>query len=138
MKWKNHQFGEFEFDDDHVLTFPEGIIGFEECRRFVLVNDEDSRPFHWLVSVEEEGLSFPLIDPRLLIPEYAKEFGAKEDSTVLVVATIREDVERSTVNLRSPVVISNVLRTGKQVIIDSDSFAMEYPLFPSTHQSVKG
>ena len=59
MKWKNRQFGELEFDDEHVLTFPQGIIGFEDYRRFILINDEDSQPFRWLVSIEDEDLSFP-------------------------------------------------------------------------------
>ena len=27
MKWKNRQFGELEFDDEHVLSFPKASSG---------------------------------------------------------------------------------------------------------------
>jgi flagellar assembly factor FliW len=138
MKWKNRQFGEFEFDDDHVLTFPEGIIGFEECRRFILINDEDSQPFRWLVSIEDEDLSFPLINPKILVPEYKAGNRKKDDSTILVVATLNKEIENSTVNLRSPVIIMNESRTGKQIILEEEAYALHYPLFAVPHSPVKG
>ena len=137
MKWKNRQFGEFEYDEQHVLIFPEGILGFDEFRRYVLVNDEDSQPFRWLVSLEANDLSLPLIDPRLLVPSYDAGRGLTESSTVLVVATLCERIEESTVNLRSPVIIMNG-KTGKQVILDEESYAMRHPLFVVPQQTAKG
>ncbi len=138
MKWKNHQFGEFEYDEEHILTFPEGIIGFEDCRRFILVNDEDSQPFRWLVSIEDEDLSLPLLDPHLLVPMYEAGRERKEDTTILAVATLSENIEASTVNLRSPLIIKDNLRTGKQVVLEDDAYALQHPLFLSPQQSVKG
>ena len=44
MKWKNTaSSANLSPDEEHVLILPEGIIGFEEFRRYVLVNDEDSQ-----------------------------------------------------------------------------------------------
>jgi flagellar assembly factor FliW len=137
MKWSNRQFGEFDYDEQHVLTFPEGIIGFEEFRRFVLVNDEDSQPFRWLVSIDDHDLSFPLIDPRLFVPSYRAGGEQKSDATVLVVATLNERIEDSTVNLRSPVIIMNG-KTGRQVILDEETYAMRHPLFLAPQQFPKG
>jgi flagellar assembly factor FliW len=138
MKWKNRQFGELDFDDDHVLTFPQGIIGFEDCRRFILVNDEDSQPFRWLVSIEDEDISFPLINPQILVPDYETSKKQKGEATVLVVATLKKEIEDSTVNLRSPVVIMNESRTGKQIILDEEAYALQHPLFLAPHPPVKG
>ncbi len=138
MKWKNRQFGELEFDDDHVLTFPEGIIGFEDCRRFILINDEDSQPFRWLVSIEDEDLSFPLLSPQLFVPNYHAGDRQKENSTVLVVATLNKEIENSTVNLRSPVIILNESRTGKQIILEQEAYALQHPLFVASQSPVKG
>ena len=45
MKFTNRQFGELEFDDDHVVMFPGGLIGFERHRKFLIVDDVDSEPF---------------------------------------------------------------------------------------------
>jgi flagellar assembly factor FliW len=138
MKWKNRQFGELEFDDQHVLTFPEGIIGFEDCRRFILVNDEDSQPFRWLVSIEDEDLSLPMLDPQLLVPSYEASHAQRDGATTLVVATLSEEIEDSTVNMRSPVIIMNGSRTGKQIILEDEAHALQHPLFLAPQQPVKG
>lgn len=138
MKWRNRQFGEFEFDEQHVLIFPEGIIGFEQCRRFILVSDEDSQPFRWLVSLEDEDLSFPMLDPRLFISDYDVCVGQDELVTVLVVVTLREEIEDSSANLRSPIIIANQTRIGKQVILENEACELQYPIFVSPNQLVKG
>lgn len=138
MKWKNRQFGELEFDDEHVLTFPQGIIGFEDYRRFILINDEDSQPFRWLVSIEDEDLSFPLLNPLLFFPNYRAGNQQKEDSTILVVATLNKEIKNSTVNLRSPVIIMNESRTGKQIILEEETYALQHPLFVAPQSPVKG
>ena len=138
MKWKNRQFGELEFDDEHVLTFPEGMIGFEDCRRFILINDEDSQPFRWLVSLEDEDLSFPLLNPQMLVADYLAGNLQKPGATILVVATLNKEIEHSTVNLRSPVVIMNENRTGKQIILEEESYNLRHPLFVVSQSPVKG
>lgn len=138
MKWKNRQFGELEFDDEHVLTFPEGIIGFEDCRRYVLINDEDSQPFRWLVSIEDEDISFPLLNPKIFVPDYDAGKSQKDDATILAVASLSKEIERSTVNLRSPVIIMNKSKTGKQVILDKEAYALQHPLFLTPQHPVKG
>ena len=138
MKWKNRQFGELEFTEDLILTFPEGIIGFEECRRFVLINDEDSQPFRWLVSIEDESLSFPLLNPKIILPAYDAGKWHNDRSTVLVVATLGKEPEDSTVNLRSPIVIANGEMTAKQVILEDERYDFRHPLFAAPTSSVKG
>ncbi|HTY09882.1 MAG TPA: flagellar assembly protein FliW [Bacteroidota bacterium] len=138
MKWKNRQFGELEFTDDLVLTFPDGIIGFETCRRFVLINDEDSQPFRWLVSIEHEDLSFPLLNPQIVLPGYSAGKWQNDGSTVLVVASLGKEIEDATVNLRSPIVIANNERTAQQIILDEERYDFRHPLFAASNPPVKG
>lgn len=127
MKWNNRQFGELEFDDAHVVTFPSGIIGFEGNTKFVIVNDEDSEPFRWLVSVEDPELSFPLIDLSMTKIIQGKYF-QQENVTLFAVASIKERIDDSTVNLKSPIVIDNTNRNGKQVVLEDDSLNVRTPL----------
>ena len=133
MKWKTRQFGELEFEDENVVQFPDGIIGFESFARYVLVNDERTEPFRWLVSVESDDLSFPLLDPSLLLPAYTQ--GATDDGTkeVWVVAAINRVVEKSTVNLRSPIVIDRQTLKGFQIILDDENLPLQFPLVPAAH-----
>ena len=131
MKFTNRQFGELEFEDDHVVTFPAGLIGFEKHRKFLIVDDVDSEPFRWLVSLEDGDLSFPLLDPGILLPAYAVDAATGGGKTVFVVASLRPDVSGSTVNLRSPVVIDNATRTARQVILDDEGLPLQFPLVPA-------
>jgi len=134
MKFTNRQFGELEFEDNHVVTFPDGLIGFEQFRKFLIVDDEATEPFRWLVSVEDGGLSFPLLDPGLLLPGYAADAATGGEKTVFVVATLRSAAGGSTVNLRSPIVIDNGARTAHQLILDDEGLPLQFPLAPSSPQ----
>jgi flagellar assembly factor FliW len=137
MKWKNVQFGEFEYNPEHILDFADGLIGFEDCRKYILINDEDSQPFLWLVSLEDPELSFPLLDPTSVLNSYACD-SAKQDSTVLVVASLHDKIEQSTVNLRSPIVIENQTQRGRQVILENNAYPFQQPLFASAQSQQKG
>jgi flagellar assembly factor FliW len=132
MKFHSRQFGELQYDETHVFRFPEGIIGFEHLREFLVVDDEDAQPFRWLVSVEDSDLSFPLIHPSVVVPEYTISFSS--DATIFVVALFAEHVEETTVNLRAPIVIDNKERLGRQVILENDAYALHHPLFPASLQ----
>ncbi len=136
MKFTNRQFGELEFEEDHVVTFPAGLIGFERHRKYLIVDDVDSEPFRWLVSLEDSTLSFPLLDPGLLLPGYAVDAVTGGGKTVFVVASLRPDVRKSTVNLRSPLVIDNGTRTARQVILDDEGLPLQFPLVPPAANAV--
>ena len=137
MKFTNRQFGELEVEEQHVLHFPEGIIGFEEYRKFLIVHDEDSEPFRWLVSLEDAELSFPLLDPTLLIPDYDKRLRAAGETSIFVIATLNENVEESTLNLRSPIVIDET-RTGRQIVLEDESLQLQFPLIPTASIEERG
>ena len=57
-------FGTFEVAADEIITFPAGLPGFEECRRFVVLSSRDLDPFKCLQSVEGPSASFLAVDPR--------------------------------------------------------------------------
>ncbi|MBW7886908.1 MAG: flagellar assembly protein FliW [Bacteroidetes bacterium] len=128
MKWTNRIFGEFEFEEKHILHFPGGIIGFEENKKFIIVNDESSEPFRWLVSLEDPELSFPLIEPSMVHAQFNEQYVQGKDVTLFVVASINEHIETSTVNLKSPLLINNEDRTGKQIILDDEALDVRTPL----------
>ena len=133
MKAVSRQFGELEFDEEHVVEFREGPVGFEDYRRFVIVADKDSEPFRWLISIESPELSFPLLDPSLLLPEYAAAKIPSQEREVWVIAALHDDVKKSSVNLRSPIVIDVRTRAAEQVILDDDTLPFQFPLVPPTN-----
>lgn len=138
MKWKNIQFGEFEYEEKHVLRFPEGLFGFEDLHSFILINDENSDPIRWLVSLEDELVSFPVLEPYSLFPSYSVGEYDSEDVTVLVIVTLRSTIEESTVNLRSPIIIWNKTQEGKQIVLNNEGYQFEQPLFQQEADIQKG
>ena len=65
------RFGLLEADPDLVLTFADGLIGFERCRRFIVVRHQDKSAFRWLQSLDEAHVAFPILEPMRILRDYA-------------------------------------------------------------------
>ena len=59
--------GELTFTEESIFHFPNGLIGFEDLKRYVLVKREELRPFIWMVALDEPDVSFALADPSLFL-----------------------------------------------------------------------
>jgi flagellar assembly factor FliW len=118
MKALSRRFGELEFEDKHVILFPQGIAGFSHLRRFLVLNDEETQPFRWLVSLDDAGVSLPVIEPEYVRPGFRPDL--REGNTVLLVSILTGDPQTSSVNLRSPIVIEQGAQVGRQVILDDE------------------
>ncbi len=124
MKLQTYQFGEVEFDDGSVLSFTEGIIGFESLTKYILLSQDDGL-FHWLTSVEEPEIVFPLIPARLLMKEYDQTV----DFEAFGIVKFDKNPANITVNLKAPVYVSQTKKTGFQKIFDTENYPMDYKLF---------
>ena len=72
MKIVTKQFGELEFNDDIIIEFKEGIFGFEEYHKYILITEENSL-FYWLTNVEVPEIMFPLFSITLLEDDYPQQ-----------------------------------------------------------------
>jgi flagellar assembly factor FliW len=70
MKVETSRFGIVEIPDDRVITFPEGLPGFEG-NLYVLVHNEENPTVHWLQSATDPAVALLLMDPLALEPTYA-------------------------------------------------------------------
>ena len=52
------RFGDQEAPVDMIVEFPDGLLGFPDCRRFIIVQNPSGGPFQWLQSIDEPGLAF--------------------------------------------------------------------------------
>jgi flagellar assembly factor FliW len=131
------RFGELEIKDNEVITFPNGIPGFEELRKFAVLNIPETQPIQWLVSLEDENVSFPLIDPWLVLETYEVDLSKQdldilqvEDPSDLVVWSIVTipigKPELATVNLKAPVVVNIKKGIGIQVILEK--YELKHPI----------
>lgn len=141
MKVKTTRFGTLEIDENKLITFPGGIPGFENLRRFFILPVEGTQDIQWLQAVGEPEVALLVIDPfkffkgySVDIPEIAlKELEIKEPSEALVLTTItvpRGKPEETTANLVAPIVINTRLKRAKQVILNGSPYTTKHLLFP--------
>ncbi len=130
---------EIEYTEDQLITFRDGIPGFDEQKIFALLQDDDYAPFEWLQSIDSSiNLRFAVINPLLVYPNYEPDIGPAqvddlkitkpEEVQVYVIATIYPDPSKSTVNLMGPIVINAATRQGKQVILDNTDYTTKEPI----------
>jgi flagellar assembly factor FliW len=142
MTYTSSRLGTLEIKEESVLTFPSGLLGFPESRRYVILDHDTAAPFKWLQSLDEPGLAFVIIDPDLVLTTYRVEVPAEamdevqaqeaEDLSTAVILTIpSDDPGRITANLRGPLLMNPRTRLCKQLVL-SDEVPTRHPLFPVT------
>jgi flagellar assembly factor FliW len=124
MKLKTKQFGELEFNEDRIVKLPEGIIGFENLKDYLLIKTEDEL-FFWLNSIEEAEIVFPLFAINALDDSYPQV----DENEVFGIVTLNPDPAKITVNLKAPVYINLNKMEGYQKILDTDKYSIDYNLF---------
>lgn len=124
MKIITHQFGEVEFTEDLIIYFAEGLFGFENLHKFLLVKTDDEL-FYWLNSVEQPEIAFSLIGLRV-IDEHYPTIENNEAFGIVIMSKNPADIK---VNLKAPVYINQDSKSGSQKIIDSDKYPIDYNLF---------
>lgn len=134
-------FGTVEIEDDKMIHFPAGIIGFPELTDFALLHDEEkgAGAIHWLQSVQEPGFAMPVMDPLFVMPEYNPEVDddllqnigelAEEELLVLVTVTVPSDLTKMTVNLKGPIIINAAERKACQIIVEGEDYKVKYPIY---------
>lgn len=121
------RFGELEVETSKIVDFPKGILGFEANGRFVLIEQPDVQPFVYLQSLDDPGLAFIVVNPRMLFPQYKVQIEPQEiadlnvrdinNICMWVIVTVPEDVKRMSANLQGPILINQENNCGKQVVL---------------------
>ena len=90
MQIKTKVFGEIIIDDDKIIHFPNGIIGFPDLTEFTLIHDEEkgTDSIHWLQSLQEPAFAMPVMDPLIVCPDYNPE---ADDELFNVLGEIKPD-----------------------------------------------
>ena len=126
--------GALTVEPSSILTFPRGLLGFPECRSFVLLPSERTHVY-WLQSVDYSSLAFLLVDPFVFFEGYTLDLGATDlhaaspdEVSVLAIVTLPSAPgEMPTANLQGPVVIHTSLSEGSQVVLAESSYGIREP-----------
>lgn len=129
MEIKSSFFGEQTIDPNTIISFPNGIPGFEDQTRFKLFHQEGSDPLiYWLQSLDDESLTFSVAQPSIFNIDYnlvlndAEEaiLGIEDTADVLVLIILHKDEsDQPTIkgSIKSPLIINSVKRIGLQKVL---------------------
>ncbi len=118
------QFGELDIAKENIFTFSEGILGFEDLKQYVLINDDNTAPFKWLLSIDNPDIGFPIISPWLIDFEYipGKDYDYSK-IIPMVIVTIGGGANNMTANLKAPILLNIDELSGVQIIIPNDKYS---------------
>lgn len=123
------QFGEITVDQQYIFNFSDGLFGFEDLKEFIVISEEETAPFKWLLSVENPDIGFPLINPWLIDANYFPGIKFdKEKEIIMVIVTLEDEKGYMSANFKAPIVFNAVEQIGRQVIVPSDKFSTNYIL----------
>lgn len=140
MKLNTKHFGEIEITEDGIIIFEDGIPGFRDIKKYVIIkNPNPELPFNWLQGVDKTDLAFVIVNPFLFKEDYQfdipqntideLEIGSINDVFILCIVTIPENLSDTTMNLKAPVIINTKIKKGKQIVLETDKYEVKHKVF---------
>lgn len=140
MKISTSKFGEIEIDENLIFDFVEPVIGFNDLKKYALVEHNNNELFRWLLSVENGEVTLPVTTVSSFGINYSFEIddatAQKIDLTdienllVLNIANIpNQDPRNTTVNLLGPILINLTNKKALQLILQNDNFSARHKIF---------
>src|SRR5437016_915339 len=71
IRVESTRFGHLEVAESLAIDLPDGMIGFESCRRYVVLDVSADNPIKWLQCLDNGAVAFPVLDPWQFMPDYA-------------------------------------------------------------------
>lgn len=136
VRIQTSRFGEIEVSSGSVLHMSDGMLGFEKCRRYVLLEDQPGTPLKWLQSMEDPDLAFIVVNPLEFVPDYGIELADEDaellgldgpdDAVVLTTVTVDQESREVTTNLLGPIVINSSSLAAKQVVLQDERYGTRH------------
>lgn len=140
MEIATNRFGTVFVSEDQVWTFPQGLIGFQHLKRYVLLDSRKGASLQWLQALEDPSVAFLVCDPRVFLPsieirlpeeslplETAKDRRI-EDLLILALLYVDRAEGKLKVNIQAPLVLDPASRRGVQAVTDAAVPTVSLPL----------
>lgn len=139
MKIKTTRFGELEVDKKDIIEFTEGLLGFENLKKFFIVDPGDQTLILWLQSIDDAATAFPIIEPKIFQPNYMVKLLPVElnslslenlqHASVYTVLTIPQNVTEMSANLKAPIIINNKTKMARQIVLQDSKLEVRFKMY---------
>lgn len=140
MRLEGTCLGDIEVEGEKIITVPEGILGFQNSKRYVILDHNEDSPFKWLQSVDEPEVTFVIINPLFFKADYCIQIYRNEisvlepfdsnDILIMVIVTIQKDSKDITANLQGPLIINPKNQLAKQVVLANNEYTTRHSIMP--------
>ncbi len=135
MMVKTSRFGQVESKQEEVIIFPQGLIGFEASRQWLIVPDPENSDVAWLQSISQPQVALPVISPRKFAPGYKVNVPTRQlaplklrsPDQIYILNVVSKSGKTLTINLRSPIIVNLTQRLACQVIT-TDPLPLALPI----------
>lgn len=139
MKVETTRFGPLEVKETEIVSAREGPLGLEQLKKFFIVDPDDRALILWLQSAEDPAMALPIIEPRILIPDYQvgllkselEDLGLSSVSGawVYAIVTIPEDLTETSMNLKAPLVFNPKNRSVRQIVLQDNKLKIRHNIY---------
>ena len=136
MDIQTTRFGVISVEDERIMTFSQGLLGFPEHTRFALIQTGEENYFFWLQSVDDPNLAFVVTDPGIFFKDYdvpvrdetRQDLQLDDDACLQVFVICNKVGEWLTGNLLGPIVVNAQNRLAQQVVLTEKKWTTRQPL----------
>jgi flagellar assembly factor FliW len=139
VKVNTSRFGELTVNGNDIITFEEGLLGFENLRKFFVIDPGDSTLILWLQSIEDAHIAFPIIEPKIFKPDYVAilmpsdmkplELNSIAEAKVYTILTIPSDIAQMSANLKAPIIINKATSKAKQIVLQDNKLTVRHAMY---------
>ncbi|NLX19667.1 MAG: flagellar assembly protein FliW [Desulfobulbus sp.] len=131
------RFGEIKYDPSHILHFPEGLIGLQRLKNFLVMPNPKKGPLFWIQSVDDPSFAVVVTDPTHFFLDYRvipdaderKVLGISDEDECFVLVIVSISAQKEiTLNLQGPLLYSPATNQAMQVIVEDPRYSTRMPL----------
>ena len=138
MNLTTQRFGDVTIPENKIITMPKPVLGFEQLKRYCIIERDDTEPFLWFQSVDDPNVAFMIINPVVVCPDYRIEVNPREldelkikdvrEVETYAIVTIPDRPTDISVNLQGPILINTRTRLAKQLVLVNSCYRVKHLL----------
>ena len=138
MKVATTRFGDLEVDDADIYVFPSGVLGFPDCRKYVLVPHPGGGPCQWLQSCDVPEIAFVICAPQIFVPDYRVNIRLEELAPIAAISLEEAHVwtilrappkpARPSLNLAGPLILNETRKLGMQYVVNGGHWSHRHEI----------
>ncbi len=136
MLLKTRLFGEIKVKEEEIIDFTKPILGFDNCKQYLLLENESIFPTFWLPSINNPDIAFPVVSPYSIDEDYSIKLQVHdiediqlkkiEDALILTLMVVPQSISSIRTNLRAPIIYNPENKMAKQLILNDDKYPIHH------------